>query len=85
MLTGERRVIRADVMLDAGNSLSPAIDAGQASIQSAAMPVVAIAWHHDLCPVHSFSDPAGYLNCEWQLHIWHKHLDFLSDSAGYMD
>lgn len=29
MLTGERRVLRADVMLDAGNSLSPAIDAGQ--------------------------------------------------------
>ena len=31
MLTGERRVLRADIMLDAGNSLSPAIDAGQAS------------------------------------------------------
>ena len=29
MLTGERRVIRADIMLDAGNSLSPALDAGQ--------------------------------------------------------
>ena len=29
MLTGERRVLRADIMLDAGNSLSPAIDAGQ--------------------------------------------------------
>ena len=43
MLTGERRVIRADVMLDAGNSLSPAIDAGQASIHSAAMHAVAIA------------------------------------------
>ncbi len=32
MLTGERRVLRADIMLDAGNSLSPAIDAGQASL-----------------------------------------------------
>lgn len=29
MLTGERRVLRTDIMLDAGNSLSPAIDAGQ--------------------------------------------------------
>ena len=29
MLTGERRVLRADIMMDAGNSLSPAIDAGQ--------------------------------------------------------
>ena len=29
MLTGERRVLRADVMMDAGNSLSPAIDMGQ--------------------------------------------------------
>lgn len=29
MLTGERRVVRADIMMDAGNSLSPAIDAGQ--------------------------------------------------------
>jgi xanthine dehydrogenase molybdopterin-binding subunit B len=33
MLTGERRVLRADIMLDAGNSLSPAIDAGQASLE----------------------------------------------------
>lgn len=33
MLTGERRVLRADIMLDAGNSLSPAIDAGQASLR----------------------------------------------------
>ncbi len=32
MLTGERHVLRADIMLDAGNSLSPAIDAGQASL-----------------------------------------------------
>ena len=29
MLTGERCVLRADIMMDAGNSLSPAIDAGQ--------------------------------------------------------
>ena len=29
VLTGERRVLRADIMMDAGNSLSPAIDAGQ--------------------------------------------------------
>lgn len=29
LLTGERRVLRADIMMDAGNSLSPAIDAGQ--------------------------------------------------------
>lgn len=33
MLTGERRVLRADIMMDAGNSLSPAIDAGQVSLK----------------------------------------------------
>ena len=34
MLTGERRVLRADIMMDAGNSLSPAIDAGQVHTSS---------------------------------------------------
>ena len=36
MLTGERRVLRADIMVDAGNSLSPAIDAGQVTPHAAA-------------------------------------------------
>ena len=34
MLTGERRVLRADIMMDAGNSLSPAIDAGQVPLMT---------------------------------------------------
>ena len=36
MLTGERRVLRADIMVDAGNSLSPALDAGQVTPHAAA-------------------------------------------------
>ena len=31
MLTGERRVLRSDVLHDAGHSISPAVDMGQAS------------------------------------------------------
>jgi xanthine dehydrogenase molybdopterin-binding subunit B len=29
LLTGERRVLRADVLHDAGRSISPAVDMGQ--------------------------------------------------------
>ena len=31
-VTGERRLLRADIMFDAGKSVSPAIDMGQASV-----------------------------------------------------
>ncbi len=54
MLTGERRVLRADIMLDAGNSLSPAIDAGQASSA-----LISLHQHHNVvhagCQLYLYS------------------------------
>ena len=32
LLTGERRVLRADILHDAGSSISPAVDMGQVGV-----------------------------------------------------
>ena len=34
LLTGERRVLRSDVLHDAGESISPAVDMGQVGARS---------------------------------------------------
>lgn len=35
-------------------------------------PLLPSHWGHVLCPVHFFSESAGYFNCEWQLYIRNK-------------
>lgn len=50
MLTGERRVLRADIMMDAGNSLSPAIDAGQVPLKTShSFSLHATAFYYRAC------------------------------------
>jgi xanthine dehydrogenase molybdopterin-binding subunit B len=38
-VTGERRLLRADIMFDAGKSVSPAIDMGQVSANPLGQPI----------------------------------------------
>ena len=49
VLTGERRVLRADIMMDAGNSLSPAIDAGQVCLRACCSGVICVSPPCNFC------------------------------------